>query len=329
MKKEEKENLFMKLNKPILLLGFFAVMLLSVSCEKNKDDIVLLSESCEKDEEVILAVQNERYKELFLNYIIRNDYDVKIIDNGDHLIIGNPTMDMWIGIRNIIKLEIDTINNNIANVPTTRTVNGGPFVRQILTFTVENGVEIISDISSAGKLIYHPGHRDAIKTGEKQGYVEYPNIDYLTEKVNLIEAQNFYGTITKLIGDKEFFYPPFGFKVDENKTIAFGQGLYNNLFAIDTRSVTYENNVTKCYLHLTEMEKQNVGILYGLLGHGWWSYSREIREVFFPNCDDIIEGGCVIGYERYMNIYVCENCNNDRDKWMEDNWETWKKIHPW
>ena len=36
---------------------------------------------------------------------------------------------------------------------------------------------------------------------------------------------------------------------------------------------------------------------------------------------------CVVGYERYTNIYVCEKCNIDRDKWMEDNWKSWKEEY--
>ena len=77
------------------------------------------------------------------------------------------------------------------------------------------------------------------------------------------------------------------------------------------------------------MVKQNVSIRYGLFGPELWSYSRDIREVFFPNCNDFIEGGCIIGFERYMNIYVCENCNIDRDIWMEENWVSWKEKYSW
>ena len=122
---------------------------------------------------------------------------------------------------------------------------------------------------------------------------------------------------------------PLDLMADETRTREFGQGFYNSLFALDIRSVTYEKNETICSIHLTEMTKQNVRIGYGLFGPDWWSYSRDIRELFFPNCDDFIQGGCVIGYERHMNIYVCEDCNIDRNKWMEDNWDFWKEKYSW
>ena len=175
-------NNIMKIFKPVLVLIIF---LLGVSCKKNND--------------VIFAVQNERYKELFRNFIAYNDYNVKIIDNGNYLTIKNSTMDMWVGMRNIIKLEMDTINNNIANASTTRTINGGPFIRQFVAVNVENGVEIISDTSSLTRFVYDPTHPDAIQTGERQGYVECPNVNTTVEMINLIEASNFYESITEYI----------------------------------------------------------------------------------------------------------------------------------
>ena len=167
------------------ILAFFFIFMLIMSCKKNDD--------------VIFAVQNERYKELFKNYIIHNDYDIEIIDNGNYLTIKNSTMDVWLGISNIIRLEMDTISGNIANASTTRTYNGGPFIRQFVTFSIENEVEIISDISSEGRLVYDPTHPDAIQTGEWQDYVEYPNVNTTVEMINMLEASSFYESITKYI----------------------------------------------------------------------------------------------------------------------------------
>ncbi len=39
---------------------------------------------------------------------------------------------------------------------------------------------------------YQPGHPDAIKSGEREGYVAYPNIDLTTEFVDAIEATRAY-----------------------------------------------------------------------------------------------------------------------------------------
>ena len=169
--------------KPILVP--FIVLLLSISCEKSND--------------VIFAVKNERHKELFRNFIVHNNYNIEIIDNGNYLTIKNSTIDMWLGIRNIIKLEMDIISNNITNASTTRTVNGGPFIRQFVIYNIENGIEIISDNSSEKRFVYDPTHPDAIQTGERQGYVEYPNVNTVVEMINMIEASSFYESITEYI----------------------------------------------------------------------------------------------------------------------------------
>jgi flagellar basal-body rod protein FlgC len=108
------------------------------------------------------------------------------------------------------RLRMDTISQNIANVNTTRTEDGTPYRRREVVFeerTDSNSFSSIlsnaSDNLSSGqgvrvsKIIedssdfkkeYNPGHPDA----DKDGYVSMPNIDVVTEMVNMISATRSY-----------------------------------------------------------------------------------------------------------------------------------------
>lgn len=127
------------------------------------------------------------------------------------------------------RLRTDVISNNIANASTTRTQDGGPFKRSRVIFqpvadsnptfrtpylpsNLDNGPgkgvkvrEIVVD-TSEGKLIYDPDHPDAIKTGPRAGYVEYPNVNIVNEMVDLISASRAYEANTTVIeGSKDMF----------------------------------------------------------------------------------------------------------------------------
>ncbi len=107
------------------------------------------------------------------------------------------------------RLRMDTISQNIANVNTTRTEDGTPYRRKVVVFEekspetpfseylnessrkiVGGGVRVASIIEdrSAFKKVYEPGHPDA----NEEGYVEMPNVDILTEMVNMISATRSY-----------------------------------------------------------------------------------------------------------------------------------------
>lgn len=112
------------------------------------------------------------------------------------------------------RLRMDVISNNIANVNSTRTVDGGPFKRKYVIFQpreaeknsfsamldgamnkggknrVGDGVRAIGigTDDSMGKLVYDPGHPDA----NADGYVELPNVDIVTEMVDMITASRAY-----------------------------------------------------------------------------------------------------------------------------------------
>lgn len=108
------------------------------------------------------------------------------------------------------RLRMDTISQNIANANTTRTENGTPYRRRIVMFEerspsapfshyltesskeklVGNGVRVsrIVEDPTPLKKVYDPGNPDA----DKDGYVEMPNVDIVTEMVNMISATRAY-----------------------------------------------------------------------------------------------------------------------------------------
>ncbi len=118
------------------------------------------------------------------------------------------------------RLRMDIISKNIANANTTRTSSGMPYRRQVpifkekegKTFTdflndakngnkVGNGVEVsaIVEDKSPFKRIYNPGHPEA----DEKGYVLMPNIDIVTEMINLISASRAYeANVTSLNSSK-------------------------------------------------------------------------------------------------------------------------------
>lgn len=104
------------------------------------------------------------------------------------------------------RLRMDVISENIANIDTTRTENGGPYRRKMVVLSTSNdfkniiienlkdydagGIEvtdIIEDISEF-KIVYNPEHPDA----DENGYVRMPNVDSLKETVDMMEAYRAY-----------------------------------------------------------------------------------------------------------------------------------------
>ena len=123
----------------------------------------------------------------------------------------------------------DVISDNIANASTTRTAEGGPFRRSrvvmrprvqspywrspFLPEGMDNGVgagvriaEIQKDYKTENRLVYDPSHPDAIKSGPREGYVEMPNVDIVSEMVDLIAASRAYEANAAVVdGAKSMF----------------------------------------------------------------------------------------------------------------------------
>ncbi len=112
------------------------------------------------------------------------------------------------------RLRLDLIAANLANADTTRTEQGGPYRRQIAVLAPRGGTNIFSGYLGAAlgrstgatggvggvrveaivqdqtpfKLKYDPSHPDA----DENGYVKLPNVNVVTEMVDMIEATRAY-----------------------------------------------------------------------------------------------------------------------------------------
>ena len=106
--------------------------------------------------------------------------------------------------------RVNTISENIANSNTTRTPEGGPYRRRIVTLaavsndrtfeeelraqekSIDTATEVkvvgISQDNRAPILRYEPGHPDA----NTEGYVAMPNVNVMEEMVSLMEASRSY-----------------------------------------------------------------------------------------------------------------------------------------
>lgn len=113
------------------------------------------------------------------------------------------------------RLRMDVISENIANVNTTRTNEGGPYRRKTLLFQEMKDTPFMSLLREAadgsgparrpgqgmgvrvsnlvqdnapGPLVYDPSHPDA----DAEGYVRMPNVNIVEEMVNMISASRSY-----------------------------------------------------------------------------------------------------------------------------------------
>ena len=127
------------------------------------------------------------------------------------------------------RVRLNVIADNMANINTTRTTEGGPFRRSrvlmrprvegpfwrspFLPESMDNGVgrgvrvvEIQKDRSTPNPLRWDPTHPDAIQSGPREGYVELPNVDIVTEMVDMISATRAYEANAAIIeGSKTMF----------------------------------------------------------------------------------------------------------------------------
>lgn len=103
------------------------------------------------------------------------------------------------------RLRMDVVAANLANVDTTRTVDGEVYYRRETVFRpLENGgvkaTAIVEDRTTPTRLVYQPEHPDA----NTEGMVEYPNVILVNEMVDLMAANRAYqANITALNATKE------------------------------------------------------------------------------------------------------------------------------
>lgn len=104
------------------------------------------------------------------------------------------------------RVRMDVIAANLANANTTRTAGGGPYRRRVVLFApiVDQLVASVDGVPMAGaggvavagivedptppRRVYDPGHPDA----DRDGFVELPNINPVTEMADLIASARAY-----------------------------------------------------------------------------------------------------------------------------------------
>ena len=123
------------------------------------------------------------------------------------------------------RLRMNVTAENIANAETTKGADGNPYRRKEVTLqsvgqagtfgsqlsramgtsgVAPGGVQAtaITEDQTDGKLVYDPSHPDA----NEQGYVQMPNVDTVTEMVDLIDAQRAYeANVTAMSASKQMF----------------------------------------------------------------------------------------------------------------------------
>ena len=122
------------------------------------------------------------------------------------------------------RLRMDVTAENLANAQTTRGANGQPYRRKEVVLqeapgsfgatllsvmgggpnSSGGGVHVagIVEDSTPPKRIYDPGHPDA----DAQGYVSMPNVDTVSEMVDLISASRAYeANVTAMQAAKQMF----------------------------------------------------------------------------------------------------------------------------
>ncbi len=108
------------------------------------------------------------------------------------------------------RMRLQTITSNLANARTTRTEDGGPYKRRAPVFTAEAldpfgssleqalatvNVESIHESDLPGRIVYDPTHPDA----DAEGNVTYPNVDVLSEMVDLMTTARSYEANTNAL----------------------------------------------------------------------------------------------------------------------------------
>lgn len=109
------------------------------------------------------------------------------------------------------RYRMDVISENVANANTTRTADGTPYRRKVVTFAEKGGhtefsrvldqtighgfsgqgvkaVAVTEDFTSDLKMVYDPSHPDA----DENGYVTYPNVNIVSEMTDMIDASRAY-----------------------------------------------------------------------------------------------------------------------------------------
>jgi flagellar basal-body rod protein FlgC len=114
------------------------------------------------------------------------------------------------------RLRMDVIASNLANADSTQGANGQPYRRRMVVLQagspsfdqVLSGVKVAGVVEDQSPLrrVYDPSHPDA----DAQGYVTLPNVNPVTEMVDLITSSRGYeANVTAMNAAKQMFSKTF------------------------------------------------------------------------------------------------------------------------
>ncbi|MFH0886870.1 MAG: flagellar basal body rod protein FlgC [bacterium] len=118
----------------------------------------------------------------------------------------NDAMDISVSGIKANRLHMEIIASNVANMTSTRSMDGGPYRRKIPVFSESSAnfsrvyqgalnkqvggvaiTDIISDPSPPSR-VFNPSHPDA----DSQGYVSLPNVSYSQEMTDMMFSTRLY-----------------------------------------------------------------------------------------------------------------------------------------
>ena len=161
--------------------------------------IILNFLTCNTFNNKIAKISINDRSELFK--MIVNIYNINYTENDGIITITNDKNT----VQNILKAitllsEYRAITiDNILNKDLTKKDNGEVYRKKNIQIFEDGTYKIVVDYETPLRIVYDPTHPDAIKSGPKIGYVEYPNIDIKTEYIYLsmieTELQLFYNIL--------------------------------------------------------------------------------------------------------------------------------------
>ena len=126
----------------------------------------------------------------------------------------NKIMDIAANAMSVNRLRINTIASNLANAETTKTPEGGPYKRRDVVAAAADvqgsftnmldqaslkSVKVAAVVTDNQEptLVYNPGHPDA---DPATGMVAMPNVNPVTEMVNMMTASAAYKAAAEVVG---------------------------------------------------------------------------------------------------------------------------------
>lgn len=109
-----------------------------------------------------------------------------------HKQVSEKEIELYCQDLNVLYQKKALIDSNIANINTTRTIQGGYYKRRVANLCKDGFCQIQTD-ETPPMLKYEPKSPDA----NKQGYVAYPNINLDQEKYDLKQWKNVQKNVVK------------------------------------------------------------------------------------------------------------------------------------